>query len=105
MREWFSAVKGHPSGVLLTAQLIAVLAYPFAGDTALGRTAIGVFGVLVLAIAVYAVRQTPALTWVAIVLGLPVVALTIIEGLMPDNTQVALWSALFHAAFYGYTGY
>lgn len=105
MGGWFTAVKTHPSGVLLAAQLIAVLAYPFAGDTALGRTTIGVFGVLVLAIAVYAVRQTPALTWVAIVLGLPVVVLTIVEGFLPDNSQVALWSSLFHAAFYGYTGY
>ena len=105
MRNWFGAVKGHPSGVLLAAQLLEVLAYPFAGDTPLGRTLIGVFGVLVLSIAVYAVRATPALTWVAVVLGLPVVALTIAEGFAPANHQVVFWSALLHAAFYGYTGY
>jgi Ion channel len=105
MRDWFHAVKGHPSGVLLAAQLIAVLAYPFAGNTPLGRTVIGVFGAIVLAVAVYAVRATPALTWVAVSLGVPVVMLTIAEGFVPDNEQIRLWSALFHAAFYGYTGY
>jgi hypothetical protein len=105
MRAWFQAVKGHPSGVLLTAQLVAVLAYPFFGDTPGGRTAIGIFGVLVLLVAVYAVRATPALTWVAVVIGVPVVALTVAEGLVPDNETVRLWSALLHAAFYGYTGY
>ncbi|OLP63162.1 Ion channel, partial [Salmonella enterica subsp. enterica serovar Javiana] len=63
------------------------------------------FGVLVLALAVYAVRATPALTWVAVVLGIPVVALTVAEGVVPDNDQVVFWSAVLHAAFYGYTGY
>jgi hypothetical protein len=105
MQHWFSAIKGHPSGVLLAAQLVAVLAYPFAGDTSPGRTVIGVFGVAVLLVAVYAVRQTPALTWVAVVLGLPVVVLTIAEGFVQGNDQLVLWSSLFHAAFYGYTAY
>ena len=105
MHERLEAVKSHPSGVLLAAQLLAVCAYPFFGDNAGGRAALGVFGVVVLMIAVYAVRATPALTWVAIVLGLPVVVLTIAEGLMPSNEPVRLWSSLFHAAFYGYTAY
>lgn len=105
MHDVLQAIKSHPSGVLLAAQLIEVLAYPFAGDDPLGRTLIGLFGVLVLAVAVYAVRATPALTWVAVVLGVPVVGLTITEGFFPSNDQVVLWSALFHAAFYGYTGY
>ncbi|MEP6854849.1 MAG: ion channel [Pedococcus sp.] len=105
MHDAIKAVRGHPSGVLLAAQLLEVLAYPFAADTPVGRAVIGLFGVLVLSVAVYAVRATPALTWVAVVLGVPVVALTVAEGLFPTNLQVVLWSALFHAAFYGYTGY
>ena len=55
--------------------------------------------------AVCVVRATPALTWVAVVIGVPVVALTVAEGLVPDNETVRLWSALLHAVFYGYTGY
>jgi hypothetical protein len=105
MYEWYARIREHPSGVLLAAQLIAVLAYPFAGDTPLGRTVIGVFGVLVLAVAVYAVRSTPALPWVAVVLGLPVVILTILEAVYPGQQQISLWSAVLHAMFYGYTAY
>ncbi|GAB3448172.1 ion channel [Phycicoccus ginsengisoli] len=105
MRAWVETVKGHPSGVLLAAQLVAVLAYPFFGDNPGGRTAIGVFGVLVMLVALYAVRATPALTWVAVVIGAPVVALTVAEGFAPDNDAVRLWSALLHAAFYAYTAY
>ncbi len=105
MYEWYAKIREHPSGVLLAAQLIAVLAYPFAGDTPLGRTVIGVFGVIVLAVAVYAVRSTPALTWVAVVLGLPVVILTILEAVYPGQQQISLWSAVLHAMFYGYTAY
>lgn len=105
MPQWFEHVKEHPSGVLLGAQLVAVLAYPFAGDTPVGRTVLGVFGALVLAVAVYAVRATPALTWVAILLGVPVVILTVMEGVDPGNRTIALLSASFHALFYFYTAY
>ncbi len=105
MPQWFEHVKEHPSGVLLGAQLVAVLAYPFAGDTPIGRTILGVFGALVLAVAVYAVRATPALTWVAILLGVPVVILTVMEGFDPGNRSIALLSATFHAVFYFYTAY
>ena len=105
MPKWLNAIRSTPSGVLLFAQLLAVLAYTFAGDNALGRVLLGVFSVVVLAVAVYAVRSTPALTWVAVLLGVPVVLLTIAEGLVGDHDQVTLWSALFHAAFYGYTAY
>ena len=105
MRQWVNAIRSTPSGVLLIAQLLAVLAYPFAGQNDVGRALLGVFSVIVLAVAVYAVRTTPALTWVAVLLGVPVVLLTVAEGLIGDNQQVTLWSSVFHAAFYGYTAY
>lgn len=105
MPEWITTIKQHPSGVLLAAQLVAVLAYPFTGETAAGRAVLGVFGIFVLGVAVWAVRATPALTWVALLLGFPVVVLTVLEGVYPDSEQVRLWSAVLHALFYGYTAY
>jgi hypothetical protein len=105
MAALLSDLRKTPSGVLLGAQLLAVLAYPFAGDNAVGRALIGVFGAVVLVVAMYAVRTTPALTWVAVVLGVPVFVLSVLEATDPGNQQVVLWSAVFHAAFYGYTGY
>jgi hypothetical protein len=59
----------------------------------------------VLFLAVRAVRATPALTWVATVLGIPVVILTILEAVYPDSSGVVFWSSLLHALFYFYTGY
>lgn len=105
MSQWMTTVKEHPSGVLLAAQLIAVLAYPFTGETPAGRAVLGVFGVFVLAVAVWAVRATPALTWIAITLGIPVMILTIAEALYPSHDAVRLWSSILHALFYGYTAY
>jgi hypothetical protein len=104
MAAWLTGIRNNPSAVLLAAQFLAVLAYPFAGDNDLGRALIGVFGILVLAVAVYAVRATPALTWVAILLGVPVLVLTVLEATDPSDL-VVLMSSLFHAAFYGYTAY
>lgn len=105
MPHLISRAKEYPSGVLLVAQFVAILAYPLAGQNAPGRALLGVFGVLVLAVAVFAVRATPALTWVAVGLGIPVVLLTVLEAVFPDQDQITLWSALFHAAFYAYLAY
>jgi Ion channel len=91
--------------VLLAAQLLGLLLYPFLDNAALGRAVFGVFALLVLAAATAAVRLTPALTWVAALLGAPVVVFTIVEGIHPGNDAVVLWSSLFHAAFYFYTTY
>jgi hypothetical protein len=98
-------LKRHPCGVLLGVQLLGLVVYPFLGDQPLGRAVFGVFGLLVLTLAVRAVRLTPALTWIAILLGLPVAALTIAEGFFPGYDALAAASGLTHAAFYGYTAW
>lgn len=97
--------------MLLFVQLGALVAYPFMetqgeGEARnVGRALFGVVGLLVLFLAVRAVRATPALTWVAAGIGVPVVLLTVAEAVWPENAQVVFWSALLHALFYFYTGY
>lgn len=97
--------------MLLFVQLGALIAYPFMetqgeGEARnVGRALFGVVGLLVLFLAVRAVRATPALTWVAAGIGVPVVLLTVAEAVWPENAQVVFWSALLHALFYFYTGY
>lgn len=98
-------VLKHPCGNLLVVQLLSILVYPFLGDQPLGRALFSIFALLVLVVAVTAVRMTPALSWVSALLGLPVVVLTVWEAVSPGVEQVVLWSAVFHAAFYLYTGY
>ena len=93
----------QPSAVLLAVQLISVLLYPFMDDSPIGRAALSTLALVILFLAVRAVQATTALTWIAVLLGLPIVVLTILEVVDPLNAQVVLWSAILHAVFYFYT--
>ncbi len=98
------AIADHPSAVLLAAQLAVVLAYPFLDGSTAGRATVGVFQMLVVLAAVWAVRRTPALSWVALLLGGPAVVLTVVEAFRSDD-WVVLASAVFHAPFYLFVSY
>ena len=91
--------------VLLAVQLSGVLLYPAMDDSPIGRAALSSFALVVLFIAVRAVRATPALLWVAVLLGVPIVVLTILEIVDPFDTRVILWSSILHAVFYFYTAF
>jgi hypothetical protein len=105
MSAWMRTAQGHPSALLLAAQLLGVLVYPFMGDSPGGHAALSLFALVVLGIAAWAIRSTPALSWVALLLGGPVVVLTILEALQPGNAAIVFWSSVLHAAFYFYTTY
>ena len=105
MTGWLSRIWQQPSAVLLVVQLVGVLLYPFMDDSPIGRAALSTFGLVVLFLAVRAVRATPALGWIAVLLGLPIVVLTILEVVDPLNAQVILWSSVLHAVFYFYTSF
>ena len=98
-----SRVWDQPSAVLLVAQLGSVLLFPFLEGTPLGRAALSTVGLAILFLAVRAVRATPALVWIAVVLGLPIIGLTIWEVVDPENAAVVFLSSVLHAAFYFYT--
>ena len=99
------AARRHPSAVLLAAQLLGVVLYPFMGESPTGRAMVSLFGLLVLVVAVWTTRSTPALTWVSLLLGLPVAILTIAEALNPAGQGVVLVSSVLHGSFYFYTTY
>jgi hypothetical protein len=99
------AVAGHPSAVLLVAQLVAVLAYPFLDESTAGRAVLGVVQIAVVLIALWAVRRTPALSWVAVLLGGPATAFTVLEAFEPTTGWIVLVSAAFHAPFYFFVSY
>jgi hypothetical protein len=91
--------------VLLCAQLIGVLLYPFMDESPVGRAALSTFALFVLFLAVRAVQATSALTWIAVLLGLPIVVLTVLEVADPLSSQIILWSSVLHAVFYFYTSF
>ncbi len=96
--------------MLLFVQLLGIIVYPYFDTSTPGeyrpyaRALFGIFGLLVLFLAVRAARATPALTWVAIGLGLPVVVLTVLEAFYPHPTLIFV-SSVLHALFYFYTAY
>jgi len=91
--------------VLLFAQLVVVLAYPFLDGNVAGRAVVGVVQIAVVLIAVWAVRRTPALSWVAIWLCGPAMVFTILEAIDPDQGWIILFSAAFHVPFYFFVSY
>ena len=103
MTSSMTRIWRQPSAVLLAVQLIGVLLYPFMDESPIGRAALSTFALVVLFLAVRAVRATPALTWIAVLLGVPIIVLTILEVADPLNAQVILWSSVLHAVFYFYT--
>ena len=98
-RGWLRPVTTHPSAVLLVVQLLGVLLYPFMDETGVGRGSFEVFGALVLGLAIWAVRDSPGPTWIAIILGVVGSGLAIADAAHHNLTLQAL-SGGFHALFY-----
>jgi hypothetical protein len=98
------AARAHPSAVLLAVQLAGVLLYPFMNETHTGRALLSVFGILVLGLVVLVARSTPALTGVAVVLGIPATVLLVIQAVTGDDALLPYSSGL-EAVLYFYAAY
>ena len=66
---------------------------------------LGVISMVAVGLALWVVRSTPALTVIAVVLGVPAVVMTVMEAVLPGEEWVVLTSALLHAPFYFYVSY
>lgn len=98
-------LRRHPSGLVLAGQLVAILAYPFLDEAVVGRSILGVLQIAIVLAAVYAVRRTPTLTWVGILLAPPAMLFTVAEAALPDTAWIVLGSAVLHAPFYFYVSW
>ena len=87
-------VRREPSAVLFGMQLLGVLLYPFMEGSDVGRALFSVFGIAVLGLVVLAVRSTPGLTWVALLLGAPATVLLLIQAVTRSNDLLPYSSAL-----------
>ena len=95
-----SAARRQPSAILLAAQLAGVLLYPFMEGGA-GRALFSAFGIAILGLVVLAVRSSPGLTWVGILLGVPATVLLLIQAISGSDALLPYSSAL-EAALYFY---
>jgi hypothetical protein len=87
-------VRSEPSAILLVAQLAGVLLYPFMEGRGAGRALLSVFGIAILGLVVLAVRSTPGLTWVGVLLGIPATVLLLIQAVTGDDALLPYSSAV-----------
>jgi hypothetical protein len=97
-------LRNEPSAILLIVQLAGVLLYPFMEGVDGGRALFSLFGIVVLGLAVLAVRSSPALTWVSLMLGIPATILLLLIAATGDEAMLPYASAL-EAILYFYAAY
>lgn len=95
----------YPSAVLLGMQVLAIVAYPFIGQTPLGRAVISLIGTLVLGIAIWTIRNTQSTVVPALVLGSLAVVGSVLEIFWEDVAVITVGSDVTHVLFYFYTSY
>jgi hypothetical protein len=89
-----AAARREPSAVLLAAQLAAILLYPFTEGSDVGRALFSVIGIAILGLVLLAVRSTPALTGVVVVLGVPTTVLLLLQAITGSDDLLPYSSAL-----------
>jgi hypothetical protein len=99
--DWRGLARTHPSAFLLAAQLLSLVLYAALGENSSGRVLLGVVGVLILALVVWVIDRSPALTWIAWVLVAPAVVLSLLSILF-TNPIFVIGSSLLEAGLYFY---
>jgi hypothetical protein len=99
--SFLDLLRRNPSAGLLFVQLLGVVLYPLMESSLRGRALFGMFGLVVLALALWVVRRGPWLTWLGVTLALPVVVLSVITVIRPSS-NLLLPTAALEAVFYFY---
>lgn len=105
VQRFLRVAKDQPSALLLLAQVAGLLIFPFIQPTPFGRLSVSLFGAVVLAIAMWTIRSTPALTWMAILIGVPAIILEIWGAIDPSNLVAVVGGHSLLGIFYFYTAY
>ena len=79
--------RRQPSAILLAVQLSGLILYPFMQGNDVRRSLFSVFGIAVLGLVLLAVRSSPALTWVGVLLGAPATVLLLIQAITTSNAR------------------
>ena len=78
-----------------------MLLYPFMESSDVGRSLFSVFGIAILGLVVMAVRSSPGLTWIGVLLGIPATVLLLIQAVTRDDALLP-YSSAFEAVLYFY---
>ena len=97
----FTYLRRTPSAGLLLAQLLGILLYPWMETSPRGRAVFAAFGLLILGVALRVVRRSPWLTWLALLLAVAIVALSVVNAVAP-HPALPVAIALVGCVFYFY---
>ena len=97
----FGYLRRTPSAGLLLVQLLGILLYPWMETSPRGRAVFGAFGLLILGVALRVVRRSPWLTWLALMLAVMVVALSVAHAIAP-HPALPVAIAVVESVFYFY---
>ena len=95
-------ITGYPSAWLLLVQLVSIVLHPVLETAKFNQAIFSCFNVAALTLAVWVVNRSPAINWVAWVLAVPAVTLTIMY-VVNENTQYLLWAQILESIMYLYT--
>jgi hypothetical protein len=93
--------RKEPSAVLFAAQLLALLVYPAMENREAGRALFSVLGIAFLGLVVLAVRSSPTLTWVGLLLAAPASVLLLVQAITRSDDLLP-YSSAFEAVLYFY---
>lgn len=93
--------RRHPSAILLLAQLLGMVLYPFLEGTRYGHVAFNAFGIVILTFTIRMVRSTPGHTWFSVAMAIPIIVLLSAQILF-DLPYLQPWSSALEALFYFY---
>lgn len=99
--DWRALTRRHPSAFLLAAQLLSLIIYAAFDGSSSRRALLSVLGVIILALVVWVIDRSPALSWVAWILVAPAIVLSLLFILL-DHPALLIGSALLEAALYFY---
>lgn len=99
--RWAAMARRHPSALLLAAQLLSLLLYPLMDDTQSGRVLFGAVALVVVPLAVWVVNRSRSVNWIAWLLALPALALSVV-AIAFDLPALIVASSMLESALYFY---
>lgn len=102
---WAAVIRKQPSAILVAIQLFAIALLPWVESQSWGRAAIAGISLIAVTFGIWTVRSTPALTWLALLIGFPAFLLEVWSVIDPDNVPVNFTAHLLLAIFYFYIAY
>ena len=97
-----ASLQRHPSGWLLGVQLLTIVVNPLMENTAAGRAVFGVFGIAVLAMALWVINRSQAVNWIAWLLAVPSVGFSLAANVF-GQAQLVPVAHMLESALYFYT--